>query len=161
LQPSFEDSLFNCYYFIKTTAYFESKTFEGSRPRCLLDIAFSHKDENIGFNYNLCFDPNYTTINLQNYNLIPQQMQNQTNQPILVQQIPQIPQNLQSQNQLPIIPQNPQYQLQQPFSSQNQQPHTLQHTTQYPQYLQYGVQQPLIQQNFQQQPTILTLTTTN
>jgi len=152
LQPSFEDSLFKCYYFIKATAYFESKTFEGSRPRCLLDIAYSHKDENIGFNYNLCFDPNYTTINLQNYNLIPQQMQNQTNQPILVQQIPQIPQNLQSQNQQPIIPQNPQYQLQQPLSSQNQQPHTLQHNTQYPQYLQYGVQQPLIQQNFQQQP---------
>ena len=156
LQPSFEDSLFKCYYFIKATAYFESKTFEGSRPRCLLDIAYSHKDENIGFNYNLCFDPNYTTVNLQNYNLVPQQIQNQTNQPILVQQnviqqIPQIPQNLQSQNQQTIISQNPQYQLQQPLSSQNQQLHPLQQNTQYPQYLQYGIQQSSNQQNFQQQ----------
>ena len=141
LQPSFEDSLIKCHYYIKATAYFESLTNQGSRPRCVLDIVYGHENINLGFNYSLCFDPNMQNINLQNYQFIPQQgIQPNPNQQIAIQ--PQIPQ----QQQQPV----PQYTNQQPIPPYiNQQP--------VPQYInqqpipQYINQQP-IPQYINQQP---------
>ena len=122
LQPSFEDSLIKCHYYLKATAYFESLTTEGSRPRCVLDIVYGHENINFGFNYSLCFNPNMPNINLQNYHLIPQQgIQSNPNQQNTFQ--PQIPQQQQPipqyTNQQPI----PQYTNQQPIPQYiNQQP---------------------------------------
>ena len=181
LQPSFEDSLIKCYYFIKATAYFESLTTEGSRPRCVLDIVYGHENINLGFNYSVCFDPNMQNINLQNYNLIPQQgiQPNQNQQyvqpqiPQYVNQQPQIQQNPNYPNQ-PIpqytnqqsIPQYtnqqsiPQYTNQQPIPQYTNQQSIPQYTNQQPipQYTnqqpipQYTNQQPIPQQNMEQQP---------
>ena len=166
LQPSFEDTLIKCHYFIKATAYFESMTNEGSRPRCVLDIVYGHENINLGFNYSVCFDPNMQNINLQNYNLIPQQ----GIQPIQNQQYiqPQIPQYVNQQPQIqqnPIYPNQPipqQYMNQQPIPQQymnqqpipqytNQQP-IPQYTNQQPIPQQYMNQQPIPQQNINQQP---------